>query len=312
MLKRFLTGAVILALVVGFFALRFVSPYFMDAFFGVILILSTYEMCNVCKNYGKKLNTNFVLAFSAIICVLITLLSVLKADIILTFGILLASLFLMFGTTLVLNFVLKNRTNKEMVESKYVGTLRKYATEKSITNLYVMFYPTFILSLFLVINHFSDFSNFAGLNGKNVEFFALIMIFVTTIITDTGAYFIGSGLQGKKLCPKISPNKTISGAVGGLVFSMVFSMIMFFILSPLGFLDLFTTYNLTYVHFLVYGVIASVFTQCGDIFASYIKRRLGVKDFGKILPGHGGIMDRVDGLMFNGFVTLILILIIFA
>ena len=312
MLKRFLTGVVIMALVVGFFALRFVSPYFMDAFFGVVLILSTYEICTICKNTGKKLNTNFVLAFSAMIGVLATLLSILKVDIILTFGVLLASLILMFAVTFVLNFVLKDRTNKEMVESKYVGTLKKYAIEKSMTNLFVMAYPDLILSLFFVINHFSDFSNYAGLSGKNVEFFALIIIFVTTIITDTGAYFIGSGLQGKKLCPKISPNKTISGAIGGLVLSAVLSMVMFFILSPAGFLDLFATYNLTYVHFIVYGIIASIFTQCGDIFASYIKRRLGVKDFGKILPGHGGIMDRVDGLMFNGFVTLILIMIIFA
>jgi phosphatidate cytidylyltransferase len=115
----------------------------------------------------------------------------------------------------------------------------------------------------------------------------------------------------KKLCPKISPNKTIAGAIGGIIISITFSVLLFLLFSAVGYTSIFNSYGLTIMHFIVYGLIVSIFTQLGDIIASYIKRKNNVKDYGSLLPGHGGVMDRVDGLSFNIVVTLIISLFIF-
>ena len=86
---------------------------------------------------------------------------------------------------------------------------------------------------------------------------------------------------------------------------------MYIIFAAVGYNGLFVDKGITVLHFAIFGLIASIFTQLGDIFASYIKRKNDIKDYGKLLPGHGGLMDRVDGLMINSFVSLILFIIVF-
>jgi len=116
------------------------------------------------------------------------------------------------------------------------------------------------------------------------------LLFVLFIIwtTDTGAYFSGRFLGKRKLWPAISPNKTIEGAIGGFVLSIVVGLIFSMISSldlPLGLL-------------LLYAGVISITGQLGDLVASALKRHFAVKDFGHILPGHGGILDRFDSLLF--------------
>ena len=108
------------------------------------------------------------------------------------------------------------------------------------------------------------------------------------IFTDIGGYVFGNIIGGKKLT-KISPNKTISGTVGSFIFSVI-PLILFFNFS---FLDL--EFNL---NFIVFGLLISLISQIGDLFISFLKRKAKIKDTGKILPGHGGILDRVDGIIF--------------
>ena len=112
--------------------------------------------------------------------------------------------------------------------------------------------------------------------------------------TDTGAYFMGVALKGPKLCPDLSPKKTISGCIGGFLGALlgffVYAMILQF-----GYgisVNPFTYYPLA----LLCGLVA----QLGDLTASSIKRSRNVKDFGNVIPGHGGFLDRVDSLMFVG------------
>ena len=106
--------------------------------------------------------------------------------------------------------------------------------------------------------------------------------------TDIGGYFFGKIIGGKKLS-KISPNKTISGTVG----SFLLSMVPLIIVLSINFLDL--KLNLTNI---VFCLLISLISQLGDLFISFIKRKANIKDTGKILPGHGGVLDRFDGIIF--------------
>ena len=120
------------------------------------------------------------------------------------------------------------------------------------------------------------------------------------IFTDIGGYVFGNIIGGKKLT-KISPNKTISGTIGSFIFSVI-PLILFLNFS---FLDL--EFNL---NFIVFGLLISLISQIGDLFISFLKRKAKIKDTGKILPGHGGILDRVDGIIFAVPFSYILLKII--
>lgn len=120
--------------------------------------------------------------------------------------------------------------------------------------------------------------------GLELVFYALILIWVT----DSGAYFVGRAMGKNKLWPEISPNKTIEGAVGGVLFAILFSWIYHYFT---GVLD-------NYLIVTIMTIFLSVFGQIGDLVESALKRHYQVKDSGTILPGHGGILDRFDSLLF--------------
>lgn len=114
--------------------------------------------------------------------------------------------------------------------------------------------------------------------------FCVIMLFAVSV-TDIFCYFVGCKLGKHKLAPVISPNKTIEGAVGGSVMCLFFAVGMGISLS------------LPWYHALILGILIAIFAQIGDLCESMIKRDAGVKDSSNILPGHGGIMDRVDSYL---------------
>ena len=114
----------------------------------------------------------------------------------------------------------------------------------------------------------------------------LIYSILVSVITDIGGLLIGRTIKGKKLT-KISPKKTISGSIGSFLFSLV--------LVPLFYKE-FLNYSILYL--VVITLLISLTSQAGDIFISYIKRKAKVKDTSDILPGHGGLLDRIDGIIF--------------
>ncbi len=124
-------------------------------------------------------------------------------------------------------------------------------------------------------------------NGIALLFMALIGAYVT----DTGAYFTGMSIGRHKLIPSVSPNKTVEGAVGGIVASVVGFVIYGVIMTSIGF-------AVNYLLLIILAVLCAVAAQLGDLTASVIKRNYSVKDFGHLIPGHGGMVDRVDSLMF--------------
>ncbi len=115
----------------------------------------------------------------------------------------------------------------------------------------------------------------------------LLMVFVVAFSTDTFAYLIGSKMGKHKLMPVISPKKSVEGAVGGTLGCVILSiLILHFTNHPWS------------VMTILWIVVMSIMGQIGDLFASKIKRKTGIKDFGYILPGHGGILDRLDSMLF--------------
>ncbi len=127
--------------------------------------------------------------------------------------------------------------------------------------------------------------------AKHGDYF-LWMIFVIAFVTDTAAYFTGRAIGKHKMAPEISPKKTWEGAVGGLVFAAI-AMLIYGVVLRFGF-----QFDLPLWTYPIAGLIGSIAGQCGDLTASLIKRRMGIKDFGWILPGHGGILDRFDSILF--------------
>ena len=119
----------------------------------------------------------------------------------------------------------------------------------------------------------------------------LFMPIIGAYITDTGAYFTGMLMGKHKLIPVISPNKTVEGAVGGIVWTVVAFVIYGIVMTSMDF-------TVNYLLLIVLAIICGVIAQFGDLTASLIKRNFSVKDFGNVIPGHGGFVDRVDSLMF--------------
>jgi phosphatidate cytidylyltransferase len=144
---------------------------------------------------------------------------------------------------------------------------------------------------------------YAGLSGISLTalrgsseagLIGILFIFAIVWATDILAYFVGRAVGGPKLAPPISPGKTWSGAIGGTVSGIIAGCIVIVLAG----------FDLTFGHVVV-AALLSIFSQIGDLFESFIKRRFGVKDSSHLIPGHGGVMDRVDGLVFACFLAFL-------
>ena len=187
------------------------------------------------------------------------------------------------------------------------GKINKLNEKKALKS-FIIIVPAFIY-LFIIL----QFSTFA-LRGESLEsviFF--IIILCICICSDTGGYVFGNTIGGKKLT-KISPNKTISGSLG----SFIFSLLPIFLFNFQNYFDShfnldFKVYNWAFVSVpseyetfnfeislksILFCLIISLSCQLGDLFISYFKRLNNVKDAGTVLPGHGGLLDRIDGIIF--------------
>ena len=131
-------------------------------------------------------------------------------------------------------------------------------------------------------------------NDTASSFFLLLWVIILTILSDIGGYVFGKIFKGKKIS-KISPSKTLSGDFGSIIFSLFSVFIIDMVVELITGLD--NNFFLK-TKFFVLAIFFSVVAQLGDITISYFKRLEKIKDTGKILPGHGGIFDRIDGLMF--------------
>jgi phosphatidate cytidylyltransferase len=204
-------------------------------------------------------------------------------------------------------FQVNNRNNRFFLLSfSLITVIYTYLTNKGITDFSCgLLFFIFILTSFLwqISNNYQDIVRIMGINlfgiiyiGGGMSFIMLLrdfplqpealwLLLLATWATDTGAFFFGRFLGRNKLAARISPNKTVEGALGGILLSILITC-------------LYTTYIGIYAFpWLLYGLLVSVIAIIGDLFESAIKREAGVKDSGRIIPGHGGILDRFDSLL---------------
>ncbi|MDH5235783.1 MAG: phosphatidate cytidylyltransferase, partial [Gemmatimonadota bacterium] len=164
------------------------------------------------------------------------------------------------------------------------------------TTLFGVFYTGGMLSFAYALRY----HRFAV--GELAGALLLLLPLVLTWANDVGAYFVGRALGKRKLMPSISPGKTVAGAVGGLALTIVAAWVYArFALQPRAGL------GLTAVAILLLGTIVSVAAQVGDLVESMLKREAGVKDSSALIPGHGGVLDRTDSLLFTIPVTYVLL-----
>ncbi|MBE7065001.1 MAG: phosphatidate cytidylyltransferase [Ruminococcaceae bacterium] len=136
------------------------------------------------------------------------------------------------------------------------------------------------------------FSYFIFLEEMSKGVFLVLLALLGCIASDTFALFAGKFFGKKKLCPALSPKKTVAGSIGGFAGSTVILMIYGAVIYFGGFYTAIPLY-----HYAILGIIIGGLTQVGDLFASAVKRYSGIKDFGNLIPGHGGILDRCDGYL---------------
>lgn len=148
------------------------------------------------------------------------------------------------------------------------------------------------------------FGAIVRLHGNTQGRFYILIPFVLAFLSDTGAYFAGLKFGKHKLAPVISPKKTIEGVVGGVLGAVV-GMLLYCVILNLAF-----KFQVNYLFAVLYGILGSAAGVFGDLCFSVIKRQTGIKDYGKLFPGHGGILDRFDSMMVVAPLVEILIMLL--
>ena len=263
MKQRIITGACYVAVILSMFLLRqFVDYRLFHLLTYAFLIIGTYELQRMLKPF-----TDNYVGIAAIVCSGIALPSYLIAEYFILKGMGFA------GYALIIAIFVSSECIYSIVKNTEI---KKFGI-----NVLHYLYPSVCLLFMVAANELGD-------NG----FIALLTAFVISPLSDTAAYFTGMAIGGKKLCPKISPKKTWAGAIGGTIGGAIGGILVYLIFKPT------INFPLPVIFFALVGIIASIVNIFGDLFESVIKRRAGVKDSGKILPGHGGVLDRIDGTSF--------------
>ncbi len=271
MLKRTLSGAGFVVVVAGFFLLReFVDARLFQILTCFFMSMATFEVARAVRPFTSKwafvLATVYGVLFVPVYCLTEYL------------------LFKGMGWLIALDF-----TVLAILVTTIWSFVTKQTTKTFGVSILPLVYPAIFVLTMLLCN------DLVAPKG----FLATLLVFVISPFADTFAYLVGMTYSKirkgnvKKLCPSLSPNKTVAGAIGGIVGGAIGGIIVYFIFRGLA--DTINFFS-PIVFFIIAGFVGSILTELGDLLESLIKRKAGIKDMGKIMPGHGGIMDRIDGI----------------
>ncbi|MCI7401346.1 MAG: phosphatidate cytidylyltransferase [Christensenella sp.] len=283
MLKRTLTAVGILAIVFGFvLGLRQIHVAFVFGLILVISVIGTYEMCK-CLKATNEYNPMMIVNLIASVAISVF-----------TYffdyqGLVLSTLIFIIIMLSIFTFD------------------HKYELKDVFASIFVLFYPIIPIALFIHINNLA------------VGLYAMLLTIFVPAMTDTMAYFTGFLIGGKKLCPTISPKKTVAGAIGGVFGGIIGALLIWLLFDVVGLFNSFNNVVAVSIHetqwiailiYIALGAISAPICEIGDLIASWIKRKAGIKDYGNLFPGHGGVMDRIDSIIVMIPITLIFISIL--
>lgn len=314
MKQRIITGAGLVALLVLILFTKTFTTYFFDALIILITLCAGFEISYLLKKMGMYNSKWAILAFPVLSYVLYKLCELKQVEFYIAMLLQVMLIIIIACVVIAFHILAKNRTDNEIKTRKLNLSVGQFSLNKGIYTMAGMLYPSFILMILYVVNNLKGFGYaFTKLTGHegNISLFLLIYTFAIPAIIDTFAMLTGRILKGKKLCPKLSPNKTISGSIGGLVWGTLGAIALFYIFNAIeAYNATFVALNIVWWKVLIVGFASSIFCQVGDLFESHLKRKAEVKDSGDILPGHGGILDRMDSHIANIIIVFIFLLFI--
>lgn len=268
MLKRIISAAAYLCVFVP--ALIFSDTWLLPIEMAIIVAVSVFEMLR-CIGVLKKFAVSIPVLIISAAMPIVTRLSVTVEGLYLipvAFGTTLLLLLYLFGVAVLSN----GRFTVDNVATTFMTTV--YITAGYCSVIFVR-----------------DATVVVGESADNIGKYIFLLAFIGAWVTDTFAYFGGRLLGKHKLCPDISPKKTIEGSISGIIFCVI-SFLIYGLILDKGF-----SQQVNYFALAALAVVASVVSQIGDLALSMMKRRYGIKDFGKIMPGHGGFLDRFDSVI---------------
>ncbi len=195
-------------------------------------------------------------------------------------------------------FVFKEDAEQDEFRQAVGMSTTRFAFFKSNNTLFAILYPSVMLLFMSMLNHCQELqlSTFSkNTEGSKMGLVGIILVFAICCLSDTFAMLFGTWIGGKKLCPKISPKKTISGALFGLLGGILGALLVYFVAGAI-YKDVFS--QVAFWEFIIIGFVGAVVAECGDIFESAVKRKAGVKDAGDLFRSHGGVLDRLDSVIY--------------
>ncbi len=278
MKQRVISGAVLVVVMLLVF-LGIYTPVF-GLFFSILSAIASYEILRVAKVENKE-----VLALSITFAFIVPLYIEYGFKVPFTIAILI----FIFALLLIM---LANYENTRF--------------EQITVAIYSSVFIPFCFSAFILVRDL--YRLFPAKIDKNHALFLVIIGVSCSWLTDTCAYFVGVKFGKRKMAPIISPKKSIEGAIGGIVGCLVLNMIILYLFNTY----VFETSFISYLAFVPISLLLSGASMCGDLIASVIKRNFQAKDYGNLIPGHGGIMDRFDSCLFVMPMLYIVITIIYS
>ncbi len=288
---RLLSGSCYVAVLVAFFCLKiFVHDFFFDGLIYAFALIGSFEMLRAVKEKTTWAQRAVTFAYA-----LVAVPAVAVCEQYFSSGALVAGICFFVYAVAILSLL--------------VFSYEKTTLEGTGLSLLSGVYPTLLLCLLALANHAVATPTLeeAGFNSNLL----ILFIFVISPCADSIAYVFGISFKKylpKKMAPNLSPNKTIIGGVGGLVGGMLGAAILYFAYNAIC--DSFARMGLWLPIYLGVGLLASIATAFGDLVESSIKRKLDIKDMGKIMPGHGGALDRIDGTLFATIVVYAVFLLV--
>lgn len=316
MKQRVLTGLAIFLVVAVIFLTKIIigTPIIFDIFVGLIAIIAGFEIAKILDK-SKHINHFYLIVAFPILAYVLMLICIMSQFSAVLTAILFLSLFILIGlVSFFITLFSFARTENEMRVNKIRTSKSAYALKKALNSTLGMIYPTLPIMLLIPLNHLSEINYIFGSTIAFPTITSIILCaicFIIPCLCDTFAYIMGLAIGGPKLAPKISPKKTISGAIGGVLWTVILLVVLFLIFNSIPTItQVFTSLGIDWWQIAILGFVGAVACVFGDLFESYLKRKADVKDSGDILPGHGGVLDRIDGLIFVVIVVFITLLII--